>query len=534
MTQAKEKGIRIVSIDPRYTNSAAAWADQWIPIIPGTDAAMMLAMAYVMIEEDLHDQPFLDCHSIGFERFRDYILGKEDGIAKTPRWAEKISGVSAATIAALAREYATTKPAALQTGYGPQKTARGDQFMRAGMVLAAMTGNIGIPGGSAAGNGAAPALPLGYAFLDEFKLSGYISHMKWAEAILKGGTGGYPSDIKLLYISFSNLLVTFQNTPKGAEALKKPEFIVVHEQFMTPTAKFADILLPVNTCLERNDICRSFTSGGYAIFMPQAIDPLSEARTDLQIFEALADRLGLGKPFNPKTEEEWFDAILDPLAEEERKEFKSEGFYRPKEREKVPYIAFRDQIEDPADHPFPTPSGKIEVFSQRLADFNQPDTIPPIPKYMEPWEGRNDPKAQEYSLQLLTGVSKKRAHSTFDNIPWLQEIESHAMWINPIDAGRRGLKDGQRVLVYNDRGRLTISIKITERIMPGVVGIEGGTWFSPDQDGIDQAGSANVLTKDEPSSVPLFLPYGLPFPAVGSGPTNNSNLVEVKGLNEKD
>jgi anaerobic dimethyl sulfoxide reductase subunit A len=534
MTQAKEKGIKIVSIDPRYTNSAAAWANQWIPIIPGTDAAMMLAMAYVMIDEGLQDQRFLDNYTVGFELFRDYIMGSEDSVARTPQWAERITGVPATTISALAREFATTRPAALQTGYGPQKTARGDQFMRAGMTLAAMTGNIGIPGGSAAGNGAAAPLPLGHAFIDEFKISSYVSHMRWADAVLKGKAAGYPSDIKLVYISFSNLLVTFQNITKGTEALKIPEFIVVHEQFMTPTARFADILLPVNTCLERNDICQSLTAGGYAIFMPKAIAPLPESKTDLEIFEELTDRLGLNKQFNPKNEKEWFDAILEPLKDAGRKELKKEGYYRSKEREKAPYVAFRNQIEDPTNHPFFTPSGKIEIFSQRLADFNQPEAIPPIPKYIEPWEGRDDPKTQEYPLQLLTGVSKKRAHSTFDNIPWLQEIEPHAMWINPLDAQQRGLKDGQRVLVYNDRGQLTITVKITERIMPGVVSIEGGTWFSPDQRSIDQAGSANVLTRDEPSSVPLFLPYGLPFPAIGSGPTNNSNLVEVMGLEEKE
>ncbi|MBI2876240.1 MAG: molybdopterin-dependent oxidoreductase [Candidatus Tectomicrobia bacterium] len=532
MTRAREKGIRIVSIDPRYTDSAAAWAQEWIPIIPGTDTAMMVAMAYVILTEGLQDQRFLDTYTLGFDRFADYLLGREDGTPKTPTWAEPITGVKAETIVRLAREYATAKPAALQTGYGPQKTARGDQFMRAGMALAAMTGNIGIPGGSAAGNGAAPNVPLSPAFLDDFKPgSPYVSHMKWADALLEGRAGGYPSDIRLVYISFSNLLVTFQNTAKGARALQKPEFIVVHEQFLTPTARYADILLPVTTCLERADICRAF-GRGYALFMHRAIGPLYEARTDLEIFQELAHRLGVGERFNPRSEEEWLDHILKPLKVEDRRRLREEGLYRPPRPE--PFVAFREQIEDPVGHPFPTPSGKIEIYSQRLDDFNRPDTIPPIPQYLETWEGRSDPKSQAYPLQLLTGAPKRQTHATLHNLPWLQELEDHAVWINPMDAQKRGLKDGEPVLVYNDRGTIQVRARLTERIMPGVVSLEGCTWYDPDEEGIDRAGSANVLTRDEPSSVPLFLPHGLRSPAIGSGPTNNTNLVEIIGLEERE
>jgi anaerobic dimethyl sulfoxide reductase subunit A len=191
-------------------------------------------------------------------------------------------------------------------------------------------------------------------------------------------------------------------------------------------------------------------------------------------------------------------------------EFRRKGVYhfpRPK-----PFVAFERQIADPEKNPFRTPSGKIEIYSQQLADIGRPDVIPALPKYIEPWEGRNDPLREQYPLQFLTTHGKRTALSIYANIPWVQEVEPHAVWINPLDAESRGINDGDLVKVFNDRGTSMIKAKVTERIMPGVVSIDHGLWYQPDEGGIDWGGSVNVLTRDK----------GTP---VGDGGTTHSCLV---------
>ena len=192
-------------------------------------------------------------------------------------------------------------------------------------------------------------------------------------------------------------------------------------------------------------------------------------------------------------------------------EFKQKAIYRSEIAED--YVAFQKEIEDPENNPFPTPSGKIEIYSQRVADMNDPE-VPPIPKYIETWESRNDPLAKKYPLQLFTTHAKRRAHTQFETIPWLRELQPQALEINPIDAEARGIRDGDEVRVFNDRGETITRAEVTPRIMPGVVNLPEGAWYDPDEKGIDRAGSANVLTNDRLSG-PASVPY-------------NTNLVQVK------
>ncbi len=526
LAQAKEKGTKIITVDPRYTDSAATFAEQWIPIIPGTDAALLIAMAHVILEKNLQDQPFLDRYTIGFERFRAYVHGKEDGLPKDTAWAEAITGVPAAVIEDLAVDFATIKPAALLGGIAPGRTAFGEQYHRAAITLSAMTGNIGIPGGSSGGMiwavqfGGFPFLTLsrvgrGMGIGDvpnpvensasrrPYALPSYgangssarIHFTKVADAILRGKAGGYPADFKLLYIADTSYPNQYANINKAVQALQKLEFIVVGEQFMTPSAKYADILLPTCTIFEKNDVTSGQVTPPFYGYMHKVIEPLFESKSHLEIAVGIASRLGL-PDFSPMSEERWLKALVQKTQITDYDAFKKQGFYKIKLLQS--YVAFQEEIEKPETHPFPSPSGKIEIYSQQLAEMGHPG-LPAIPKYIETWESRNDPLTEKYPLQLITTHLLRRAHTQFDNLPWLREIQEQTVSLHPTDARPRGIEDGDWVRVFNNRGELRIRAKITERILPGVVDIPQGAWYDPDEKGIDRAGSVNVLTRDDHS-----------------------------------
>jgi anaerobic dimethyl sulfoxide reductase subunit A len=524
LAQAREKGTKIISVDPRYTDSAAILAHQWIPIRPGSDTAMVIAMAYVMIVEKLYDQNFINTYTIGFDKFRDYVLGHEDGIAKSPDWAEEITGVPAKTIETLAREYATTKPAALIAGIGPGRTAFGEQYHRATITLAAMTGNIGIHGGDAgarAWEAQFGGYPYGTSWFNGFivrlterdalpqpwhKMSEYrknaVHRADLAEYILKG-------NCKMLILILTNCVNQFPNVNKTARALQMPEFIVVEEQFMTPTAKFADIILPGTTFMERNDITMG-VGLPFVGLMNKVIDPLGESKSPIEIATELAQRMGIDDLPN-KEEEEVLREMLEEFGITDYEQFRGEGVRRIKLTE--PHVAFGEQIADPRRNPFPTPSGKIEIYSQQLADLGKAE-IPPIPKYIAAKETRRSSLAKKYPLELITPHFRKRALSQFDNTPWLKELGGQEVWINSQDAAARDIGEGDMVRVFNDRGELLIRAKVTERIIPGTVSIPQGAWYNPDKRGLDRGACANVLTSDEHSPVGAFL--------------FNANLVEME------
>jgi len=518
LIKARENGARIISVDPRYHDTAATVADEWIPIYPGTDTAMMVAMAHVMIRETLHDRAFLDRYTVGFDTFEAYVLGREDGVEKSPGWAERITGVPAETIERLARAYATTQPAALMDCQGPARSAMGEQYNRCAATLCAMTGNVGRPGGSAGGG--LMGIPVGHMFrmpgippgknpvelggpnvkgtLDiRLRVKKRVHINKIFDAVLEGKAGGYPADVKLMWSMCNNFVNQLGNSNKADRALKKLDFFVVNELFMTATARYADLVLPVTTAAERADLTRPWPSGPYFTFVNRALKPLGECKSDLDIAGDLAERLGM-EPFNPFSE----DDILKKFVEEnvetgslitDFEKFRHEGIHRVALRE--PIVAFRKQIEDPENHPFDTPSGKIEIFSQRVADMDNP-LCPPIPKYMSVPEDRNDPLFEKYPLQLITPHPGNRVHSELFKVEWLREVAPHRAWINPVDAGPRGIDTGDQLHVFNDRGRVAIRAWVTERIAPGVVSIFEGSWYRPDDKGVDQGGCANTLTRD--------------------------------------
>ena len=266
---------------------------------------------------------------------------------------------------------------------------------------------------------------------------------------------------------------------------------------MTPTAMFADILLPVNTFMEREDFVTPWLGSPYYLYSNKVIDSMYESKSDRDICAELAPRLGITDYREGRTDEEWLRIITERTGDIPNfRDFREKGVIKLKVAQ--PFVAFREQIKDPINHPFPTLSGKIEIYCQHLAEINNP-RIPPIAKYLPTPEGYDDPLSQRYPLQLLTTHHKPATHSTMEKIPWLDEAEPRRVWISTRDAEARGISDGDEVLVFNDRGKVLIKAKVTERIMPGVVNIGQGGWFDIDKQGIDRGGCANSLTPSEHS-----------------------------------
>ncbi len=321
LRHAKKQGVRIVCVDPRQTATSKTLADEHIFIRPSTDAAALIAMTYVIVTENLHDQDYCDRFVHGFDEgavpagasYRSYLLGLSDGQPKTPEWAAAITGIPAETIRRLAIEFASAKPAALQCGYAPGRTVYGEQFHRAAYALAAITGNVGIIGGNsgvsngATGRGQIKSLPTGGN-----PINSKVASPLLADLLARGKAGGYPADIKMIYSAGGDLFNQCPNAAKMAASLDGVEFIVGQDHFLTPTVRHADIVLPATTFWERNDVHVPWAGAGhYAIYMRQAIEPMYECRNDIDIFDELSRRIGING-YNTKTEAQWLRDLTAP------------------------------------------------------------------------------------------------------------------------------------------------------------------------------------------------------------------------------
>lgn len=552
MRIAKQRGCKFVVVDPQYTSSAASYDAWWIPIKPDTDGAMLAAMAHYIFVNNLQDQPFIDrfCQGMdagtmpfwaqGGENFKDYILGTYDGQPKTPAWAEPITGVKAADIEQLAQLYATTRPAALKASWAPGRNSYGEQYNRMAAALQAMTGNVGVLGGSAEGVGKAwHAEAVAYPY-DEWSNVWYasIKSDRWAHCVLnypdvrREDIGLWPRsdqldgvipNIRGIFWHGSDWLNQLTHINKQIEAINKLDLVVCMDQTITPSGIWADVLLPIATHFERHDVALPWYKGHYYIHRPKVIEPLGESRTDFQVFTELAYRLGFGPAYNPRATRDYFlrddevdEAYLSTWwndrvighqgASISWEEFKRRGIYKFILAE--PHVAFRAQIEQGV--PFATPSGKIEILSTTLAqiqDWTRTQygyPIPYIPKYIPSWEDLNSPLTERFPFHLVTPHPRWRTHSIFNNIPWLRETYEQEVTINASDARRLGIRQGDTVEVWNDRGKVVVPAYVTERCMPGVAVLFEGAWMDLDENGVDRSGNPDFLTLDAPSPAGAF------------------------------
>ncbi|HEY1846690.1 MAG TPA: dimethylsulfoxide reductase subunit A [Buttiauxella sp.] len=557
LEQAREKSnARMIIIDPRYTDTGAGREDEWIPIRPGTDAALISALAWVMINENLVDKPFLDKYCVGYDEktmpagapanghYKAYILGEgADGIAKTPQWASTITGIPVDRIVKLAREIATAKPAFISQGWGPQRHSNGELVSRAISMLAILTGNVGIHGGNSGAREGSYGLPFVRMPTLENPVQTSISMFLWTDAIERGpsmtathdgvrGKDKLDVPIKMVWNYASNCLINqhsdINRTHDILQDDKKCEMIVVIDNHMTSSAKYADILLPDCTASEQMDFCLDASCGNmsYVIFADQAIKPRFECKTIYEMTTELAKRMGVEQQFTEgRTQEGWMRHLYEQSREAIPElpsfdEFRQQGIFKQRDPEGH-HVAYKEFRANPEANPLTTPSGKIEIYSAQLAEIAatwqlpEGDVIDPLPVYSAGFENYGDPLAEKWPLQLTGFHYKARAHSTYGNVEVLKAACRQEMWINPIDAQKRGISNGDMVKIFNGRGEVHIHAKVTPRIIPGVVALGEGAWYNPDANRIDRAGSINVLTTQRPS--PL-----------AKGNPSHSNLVQVE------
>ncbi len=526
-----QAGVRFVNVSPVRNDIDTGGEVEWIPIRPNTDTALLLAMAHTLYSEKLHAPDFLASHCAGFDRFLPYLTGASDGQAKDAGWASAITGVPAARITTLAREAAATR-SMLNMAWSLQRSQHGEQPFWSLVTLACMLGQIGLPGGgfgvgygttNVTGNVnskfSGPTLPQGENAVRAFIPVARITDMleRPGESFqYNGSTCQYP-DIRLIYWAGGNPFHHHQDLNRLLAAWQsKPETIVVHEQFWTPTAKLADIVLPATMSLERSDIAYA-TRERYMVAMKPAMAPVGEARDDYAIFTDLATRLGARDAFTEGRDAfQWLQKLYDearPRARRAGRELPDfEAFWRgdlidlaTPQGSVVMFDAFR---ADPVADPLGTPTGRIEIYSERIAGFGYAD-CPGHAQWLEPAEWLGSPLAAQFPLHLLTDQPFTKLHSQLDHAACSTDNKVHGrepILVGRADAAARSLADGDLVRVFNRRGSCLASLRLTDDLRPGVVKLSTGAWFDPSSwrasgpGNIEKHGNPNVLTQDIGSS----------------------------------
>ena len=544
LRRARDAGVEFVSISPLKSDAPEFLDAEWLAPAPNSDTAIMLGLAHTLVAEDLHDTAFLDRYAVGFERFRAYLMGEGDESARDADWAAEKSGIPAETIRNLARRMASMRTM-LAASWSLQRAEYGEQPYWMLVVLAAMLGQIGLPGGGfgfgygAEGGMGSPRNPAPIPVMQSGRnpTGLEIPVARVVDMLLEPGKTidfdgqrvTYP-DVKLVYWAGGNPFHHHQDINRLLEAWRRPETVIVHEPWWTATARHADIVLPATTPLERNDIAAS-SRDRFIIAMRKAIDPVGEARNDFDIFADLAGRLGFRDVFTEGRDEmAWLGHIYD-VCRQQAARFDTEmpdfdvfwdnGYVEFPAPEKA-FTLFADFRDDPDSAPLRTPSGRIEIFSETVDAFAY-DDCPGHPMWLEPREWLGGARAKDYPLHLITNQPATRLHAQLDvsgpsRATKIQGREP--VWIHPGDAAARGIADGDVVRLFNGRGACLGGALVSGDVRPGVVRMQTGAWYDPLDPGktgsLDRHGNPNMLTRDAGTS------------KLGQGPVAQSALVEIE------
>ena len=558
-----EIGVQQVYVCPDVNYGAACHADKWIPVLPNTDSALQAAIAYVWINEDLYDKEYIETHSIGFDWFERYIMGEEDGQPKTPEWAAPICGVPSRQIKALAHQWAKRKTSIAHGNGGSfirstysHEPARFEASLMTMMGLGKPGRNIvkfiewymyGLPSQQPApcysSNMIVGAAYHGWDF-QETKSS--IPKTLVPKAIL----GDYTDEKPLTWKGYTvcswpreNQFKTYQYPIPGAQPLhmiwtdtpcwttcwnggnsmeralrdEKIECIVAQQPWLENDCLFADILLPINTKFEEEDIGQDNGAGqfGSIYYEGLAVSPRGESKSDYEAVGEVAKKLGLYEQYTGgKDIKEWvkvgFDCAEtpDPITYED---FMEKGYYAAPTMdgwEKLPR-GWENFCKDPENHRLQTPSGKVEFYSLGLAEHFPDDDERPVVPHVILYGKRHQEsllcdRAKEYPFLIVSNHPRWRLHANMDDMPWTREIPTckvkgpdgymyEPVWINPIDAEKKGIESGDVVKVFNDRGWVLGGAIVTERIRPQVVYQDHGARLDPIEPGVSDRGGANNL-----------------------------------------
>ncbi|TPH47057.1 molybdopterin guanine dinucleotide-containing S/N-oxide reductase [Helicobacter pylori] len=514
----KRAGIKFISIDPIYTETAQAFSAEWIPIRPNTDVALMLGMMHYLYTSNQYDKAFIAKYTDGFDKFLPYLLGESDNAPKNLEWASQITGVNAEKIKELAGNWAM------------QRAQYGEQPDWALIVLASMIGQVGLSGGgfgfsmhyggnAQASSGAriVPMIPQGHN-----SVKSAIPASRVSEAVLNpdkeidfmGKKLKLPK-IKMIYNCGADLLGHEADTNELIRALRTLDCVIVHEPWWTPTAKFADIVFASTSTMERDDITFGGSYSKNVVYaMRKVVEPVYESKDDYEIFRQLALRIGGNETEQKFTESksymEWIKSLYEKSDGPTLKSFDQfwrDGFVEfeiPENARKfVRHAKFR---QDPINNKLDTESGKIQIFSQKCADFKLAD-FKGHPTWFEPDEWLGSKMAEIYPFHLISPHPKYRVNSQLDNT-WVRNVYKiqgrEPVMINELDANKLGIRHGEIVEVFNARGRLLAGAFVTKNIRQGVLSIQKGAWYDPEDVRVRNprcnGGHVNTLTSLRPTS----------------------------------